>query len=53
MKMVLAALLPRVEMYLATNRVRTARRGITLTPSEGLPVLVASKRPREAPARAA
>jgi cytochrome P450 len=53
MKMVLAALLPRVEMYLATNRVRTVRRGITLTPSEGLPVLVASKRARETPARAA
>jgi cytochrome P450 len=53
MKMVLAAILPRAEMYLATNRVRTSRRGITLTPSEGLPVLVASKRARETPARAA
>jgi cytochrome P450 len=53
MKMVLAALLPRVEMRLATDRVRIVRRAITITPSEGLPVIVTSKRPREATARAA
>jgi cytochrome P450 len=53
MKMVLAALLPRVDMRLATERVRIVRRAITITPSEGLPVIVSSKRPREAPARAA
>jgi cytochrome P450 len=53
MKMVLAALLPRVEMHLVTNRVRIVRRAITITPSGGLPVIVASKRARETPARAA
>ncbi|HEY2516625.1 MAG TPA: cytochrome P450 [Polyangiaceae bacterium] len=46
MKMVLAALLPRVDMRLATNRVRVARRSITLAPSDGLPVIVDAKRPR-------
>jgi cytochrome P450 len=53
MKMVLAAMLPRVDMRLATNRVRLVRRGITLTPSEGLPVVVTAKRAQESPARAA
>ena len=47
MKMVLAAILSRVDLRLATSRVRTVRRGITLTPSEGLPVIMGSRRSRE------
>jgi cytochrome P450 len=47
MKMVLAAILPRVDMQLATGHVRVVRRGITLTPSDGLPVVVTRKRGRE------
>lgn len=43
MKMVLATLLPRVEMHLATSDIRVARRSITLTPSDGLPVVLTSK----------
>ncbi len=43
MKMVLATLLPRVEMHLARTDVRVARRSITLTPSHGLPVVVTSR----------
>jgi cytochrome P450 len=53
MKMVLAALLPRVEMRLATDKVHVVRRAITLTPSGGLPVVVTSKRARTSSARAA
>jgi cytochrome P450 len=52
MKMVLATLLPRVEMHLARTDVRATRRSITLTPSNGLPVIVTSKQPRTS-ARAA
>lgn len=48
MKMVLATLLPRVEMHLARLDVRPTRRSITLTPSHGLSVVVTSKRPRVA-----
>jgi len=51
MKMVLATLVPRVEMHLARQDVRVARRSITLTPSNGLPVMVTSKVSR-APHRA-
>jgi cytochrome P450 len=47
MKMVLAAILSRVDLRLATSRVRTVRRGITLTPSAGLPVIMGSRRSRE------
>jgi len=43
MKMVLATLLPRVEMHLANEDVKVARRSITLTPSHGLPVVVTSR----------
>ncbi|HEY8076441.1 MAG TPA: cytochrome P450 [Labilithrix sp.] len=39
MKMVLAAILARVDMRLATEHVRVVRRSITLTPSDGLPVI--------------
>ncbi|HSQ62915.1 MAG TPA: cytochrome P450 [Polyangiaceae bacterium] len=53
MKMVLASLLPRVEMRLATDRIRVVRRSITLTPSEGLPVIVTEKRPAATARRAA
>jgi cytochrome P450 len=53
MKMVLGALLPRVEMRLASERVGTARRGITITPEGGLPVIVEAKRSRAASAKAA
>jgi cytochrome P450 len=48
MKMVLASVLPRVEMRLAKELVRTVRRGITLAPGAGLPVVVTTKRSREA-----
>ena len=47
MKMVLAAVLPRVSMHLAADTITLARRGITLTPSAGLPVLVTRKRSRD------
>jgi cytochrome P450 len=53
MKMVLAAMLPRVDARLASGHVRTTRRGVTITPSDGLPIVVSARRPREAPARAA
>ncbi|HEY6459219.1 MAG TPA: cytochrome P450, partial [Polyangiaceae bacterium] len=46
MKMVLAALLPRVEMRLDGKRVPTARRGVTITPGGGLPVVVTARRSR-------
>jgi cytochrome P450 len=46
MKMVLATMLPRVEMRLATDRVRPVRRAVTITPSDGLPVVVTAKRSR-------
>jgi cytochrome P450 len=53
MKMVLAAVLPRVSLHLASDRITTQRRGITLTPSDGLPILVTRKRSRESMPRAA
>jgi cytochrome P450 len=53
MKMVLAALLPRVSARLTQSRVPPVRRGITLTPAAGLPVVVTARRSREAGARAA
>jgi cytochrome P450 len=53
MKMVLAALIPRVEMHLARQDVRVARRSITLTPSNGLPVMITSKIGRPARPRVA
>jgi cytochrome P450 len=48
MKMVLAALIPRVEMRLATDKVKPVRRAVTMTPSKGLPVMVTAKRSRVA-----
>jgi cytochrome P450 len=51
MKMVLAAILPRVEASLAARRIRATRRAVTLTPSGGLPIVVSTRRPREAAAR--
>jgi cytochrome P450 len=54
MKMVLAALLPRVSAQLAEGgRVVPVRRGITLTPSHGLPVVITARRSRQASERAA
>ena len=53
MKMVLAAMLPRVEMRLASDRVREVRRTITVTPEGGLPVVLTAKRSRAAGAKAA
>jgi cytochrome P450 len=52
MKMVLAALLPRVDARLAGDRVQMVRRGITLAPSGGLPIVVTARRPRPGVARA-
>jgi cytochrome P450 len=46
MKMVLSALLPRVEMRLATDDVTPARRGVTIAPSGGLRVVLTAKRSR-------
>jgi cytochrome P450 len=48
MKMVLSALLPRVEMRLATDKVTPVRRAVTITPSDGLGVVVTAKRSRQA-----
>jgi cytochrome P450 len=48
MKMVLAALLPRVTAHLAKLSIHPVRRGITLTPSGGLPVVITARRSREA-----
>ncbi len=53
MKMVLAAMLPRVSMRLASDDVHVSRRSITLTPSGGLPIVVRRKRPRPGVANAA
>jgi cytochrome P450 len=53
MKMVLAALLPRVDMRLDVDVVKTVRRSITLAPAGGLPVVVTARRSREAKERAA
>jgi cytochrome P450 len=53
MKMVLAALLPRVDAHLAVDRVVPTRRGVTLTPEGGLPVVVTARRSREVCSRAA
>jgi cytochrome P450 len=48
MKMVLAAMLPRLDMRLASDRVRATRRAVTITPGGGLPVIVTTKRSRQA-----
>jgi cytochrome P450 len=53
MKMVLAAMLPRVEMHLRSERVRGVRRTITITPEGGLRVVLTAKRSRAASAKAA
>jgi cytochrome P450 len=49
MKMVLAALLSRVDMRLGGGEVKVVRRGITMTPSAGLPVVATLRRARETP----
>jgi cytochrome P450 len=53
MKMVLAAMLPRIDARLATNHITPTRRAITITPSEGMPIMVTARRSREACSRAA
>ncbi len=53
MKMVLAAMLPRVDARLATDDVRAKRRAVTVTPSGGLPIVVTARRSRQVCARAA
>jgi cytochrome P450 len=52
MKMVLASMLPRVDARLESDDVRVARRGITISPSGGLPIVVTARRPRPDAARA-
>jgi cytochrome P450 len=46
MKMVLAAILSRTELALAVAEVPTARRAITLTPKDGLPIRMLARRDR-------
>ncbi len=46
MKMVLASMLPRVDARLADERVAMSRRGVTLTPTGGLRIVVTARRPR-------
>ena len=53
MKMVLGALLPRVDMRLDDDDVQAVRRSVTLAPAGGLPVVVTARRSREASRRAA
>jgi cytochrome P450 len=53
MKMVLASMLPRIDARLATERVRLARRGVTIAPSHGLPIVVTARRSRESYAKVA
>jgi cytochrome P450 len=48
MKMVLAAVLPRIDARLASDDVRAARRSITITPAGGLPIVVTTRRSRAA-----
>jgi cytochrome P450 len=47
MKMVLASLLARIDVRLAATDVRPTRRGVTIMPSGGLPVVVAARKPRD------
>jgi cytochrome P450 len=47
MKMVLAAVLARIDAQLAVRSVRAVRRSITLTPSRGLPIRVTSRGARK------
>ena len=53
MKMVLATILPRIDMRLVSDRVRPRRRAVTITPEGGLPVVVTTKRSRQSVGRAA
>jgi cytochrome P450 len=53
MKMVLATMLPRVEMRLANPRVRPVRRAITVTPEGGLGVVLTARRSRRSATAAA
>jgi cytochrome P450 len=53
MKMVLAAMLPRIDARLASESVGMTRRAITLTPAGGLPIVVTRKRSLAESAKAA
>ena len=53
MKMVLAALLPRIDMRLDAKRIPNVRRGVTITPGGGPRVVVTARRSRETAANAA
>jgi cytochrome P450 len=46
MKMVLAAMLPRVDARLTSTRVEAKRRVVTVTPSGGLPIILTARRSR-------
>jgi cytochrome P450 len=46
MKMVLAATLARVDARLTSDRVAVVRRGVTMAPSDGMPIVVETRRPR-------
>jgi cytochrome P450 len=48
MKMVLAAILPRIDMRLVRPDVKAKRRAVTITPAGGLPVIVTARRSRQA-----
>jgi cytochrome P450 len=48
MKMLLAALLPRVDARLVSDVVPRIRRGVTVAPGEGLPIVVTATRARAA-----
>jgi cytochrome P450 len=53
MKMVLATMLPRVEMRLANERVREVRRAVTVAPEGGLGVVLTARRSRRTATAAA
>jgi len=48
MKMVLATILPRIDMRLVDPNVKAKRRAVTITPAGGLPVIVTARRSRQA-----
>jgi cytochrome P450 len=53
MKMVLASILPRVDMRLAGDVVKPVRRAVTIAPKGGLPVVVTARRSRQSVTRKA
>jgi cytochrome P450 len=53
MKMVLASILPRVDMRLAGDVVKPVRRAVTIAPKGGLPIVVTARRSRQSVTRKA